>query len=33
MVLMKSGLLFVESSMSWVYGYGPETIVPSFSLQ
>ena len=25
MVFMKSGSLFVESSMSWVYGYDPET--------
>ena len=25
MVFMKLGSLFVEFSMSWVYGYGPET--------
>ena len=25
MVFMKSGLLFLESSMSWVYWYDPET--------
>ena len=25
MVFMKSGSLFMESSMSWMYGYNPET--------
>jgi hypothetical protein len=27
MVFMKSGSLFVKSSMSWVYGYDPDPVI------